>query len=160
MKSFIYIALAVIAVALVVLYFTGKKSAHSEVVINAPAQKVWQVLTDTQQYPQWNPTLQLAKGELATGNKVTYQFTQDAENSYEVTATVRAIEPNKLLHQNGGMPLILTYDHRYILQPQGDKTHVTIHEDYRGIGVNFWQPTAVEEAYKRLNEALKIRAEQ
>ena len=47
-----------------------------------------------------------------------------------------------------------------MLEPTGNSTKVIIHEDYRGIGVNFWNPQPVEEAYKELNIALKNRVEQ
>lgn len=145
---------------LVVLYFTGKKSVHNEVIINASAEKVWKVLTDFEQYTEWNPTMQLVKGDVKKGNSVTYLFTQDKENKSEIPAKVREIVPNELLNQHGGIPFVLTYNHRYILESQGDKTKVIIHEDYRGIGVNFWNPKPVEEAYKRLNKALKLRVEE
>lgn len=159
MKKTMYIVLGIIAV-LVVLYFTGKKSAHSELIIDESSEKVWEVLTDFEKYPEWNPTMKLVKGEVKENNKVVYQFTQDEQNQYDITAKVVKIIPNELLNQNGGIPLVLTYNHRYILEPQGNKTKVTIHEDYGGIGVNFWSPKKVEQAYKRLNSALKKRVEE
>lgn len=154
-----YIVSGIIAV-FVLLVFTGKKSAHSELIINAPAEKVWTVLTDFGKYPEWNPTMKLVKGEVKEGNKVVYQFTQDADNVSEISAKVQKLIPNKLLNQKGGIPLILTFNHRYVLEPQGEKTKMIIHEDYGGIGVNFWNPKEVEKAYERLNQALKKRVEE
>lgn len=158
MNKITYIILGIIVLS-VLLYFTGKRSAHSEVIINASAEKVWQTLSDFAQYPEWNPTMQLAKGEVKEGNKVVYRYTQDEQNKYNITAKVVKIIPHELLNQRGGIPFILTFNHRYILEPQGDKTKVTIHENYRGIGVNFWNPKPVEESYERLNLALKKRVE-
>lgn len=158
MNKFLIILL-VIAVILVILIFTGKKSVRHELVINASPEKVWQVLTNTDAYAEWNPIMQLVKGDIKVGNKVTYKFTQDSAVSYEVPITVKQIIPNKLLNQKGGTPLILTYDHKYTLEPQGDKTKVIISEDYNGIGVNFWNPALVGKAYGILNEALKRKVE-
>ncbi len=31
------------------------KEIHTEIEINAPAGKVWRVLTDFPSYPEWNP---------------------------------------------------------------------------------------------------------
>jgi uncharacterized membrane protein len=31
------------------------KEIHTEIEINAPAEKVWRVLTDFAAYPEWNP---------------------------------------------------------------------------------------------------------
>ncbi|MEM7381951.1 MAG: SRPBCC domain-containing protein [Bacteroidota bacterium] len=148
-----------VLVILVVLYITGRKSVHHEITIEASADKVWQVLMDMEAYDDWNPTMKLVKGKVEVGGKVTYQITQDADNVSEIPAKVQQIVANKLLNQSGGMPIILTYDHRYILESSEHQSNVTIHEDYRGIGVHFWNPKPVEEAYARLNRALKKRVE-
>jgi len=153
-----YISLAVLAV-LLVLFFFGKKSVHHEIMINASPEKVWSVLTDTDQYDTWNPVMKLLEGEVKEGSKVKYQFTQDAENISEIPSNVKKVIPNKLLNQGGGLPFVLTFNHKYILEPLDNGTKLTIHEDYGGIGVNFWNPTPVQSAYKRLNEAIKKRAE-
>ena len=154
-----FLIIAILVIVFLVLYFLGKKSVHHEISINASPEKVWKVLTDMNAYDQWNPTMKLVNGEIKVGNKVTYQFTQDENNISEIPATVKQIIPNKLLNQSGGIPLVLTYNHKYILEPENDGTKVTIHEDYSGIGVNFWNPKLVELAYARLNKALKKRAE-
>ena len=69
------------------------------------------------------------------------------------------IIPNQLLNQKGGIPAVLTFDHKYVLEPAGETTVIIIHEDYKGLGVHFWNPEPVEKAYQRLNEALKSRVE-
>lgn len=142
---------------LVALYFIGKKSVHSEIVIPASTEQVWSVLMDSDNYAQWNQVLELLEGHLQEGSKVTYRFHQDEDNAYEITSTVKRRIENKLLNQTGGMPGILTFDHRYILESVAAGTKVTIHEDYRGIGVSFWNPEVVEAAYIRLNQSLKDR---
>ena len=153
------IILLVVIAVLVVLYFLGRKSVHHEIIINASPEKVWSVLIDTDNYDSWNPVMKLLEGEVKEGNIVKYRFTQDADNVNEIPSHVKRIVPNKLLNQGGGIPLILTFNHKYILEPSGNGVKLTIHEDYRGIGINFWNPTPVEAAYGRLNEAIKKRAE-
>ncbi|TMU55132.1 SRPBCC domain-containing protein [Flagellimonas algicola] len=158
MKKSMYIAIGVIAIMLI-LTVTGRKSAHHEITIKASPEKVWKVLTDMNDYSNWNPVMKLLEGEVKEGNEVKYRFTQDADNISEIGATVVQITPNRLLNQKGGIPLVLTFNHKYILEPTGSSTKVTIHEDYKGIGVNFWNPKGVEEAYGKLNMALKVRVE-
>jgi hypothetical protein len=152
------ITLILLAV-LAILYFLGNKSVHHEIEINASPQKVWSVLADTDSYDSWNPVMKLLEGEIKEGNKVKYLFTQDAENSMEIPSTVKKIVPNKLLNQGGGLPFVMSFDHQYILQSSGNGTKLTIHEDYSGIGVTFWNPAPVGEAYVRLSEAIKKRSE-
>ena len=153
------IIIAILIVAIIILYFTGKKSVHHEIMIQAKPEKVWQVITTTDQYNEWNPTMLVLEGKLEEGNKVKYRFTQDENNQSEIPATVKKIVPHQLLNQYGGIPLILSYNHTYSLQEENGVTKVIIHEDYRGIGVNFWNPKPVQDAYARLNQALKKRVE-
>lgn len=153
------IYLVIFLLALIALYVVGNNSVHHEIIINQPPEKIWQVLTDTDQYDAWNPVMKLLEGEIKEGNKVKYRFTQDEKNISEIPSTVKEVIPNKLLNQGGGLPFVITFDHQYILEPKGEHTRLIIHEDYQGIWVNFWNPTPVELAYKRLNEAIKKRAE-
>ena len=159
MNSKWFIAISVILLVFLILYFLGKKSVHHEITINASTEKVWSVLINMEVYDEWNPTMKLVDGLVIEDGNVVYQFTQDTDNISEIPAVVKRIIPNKLLNQTGGMPIILTFDHKYILEAQGNKTKVIIHEDYKGVGVNFWNPKPVEEAYGRLNKALKKRVE-
>ncbi|MBW1294430.1 SRPBCC domain-containing protein [Aquimarina litoralis] len=158
-NSKILIVIIVLLAILIILYFTGKKSVHHEITINANPEKVWTVLTNTNDYDMWNPVMKLLEGEIKEGNKVKYQFTQDTNTISQIPSTVKKIIPKELLNQAGGMPLILTFDHKYILESSLEGTKLIIHEDYRGIGVNFWNPKPVEEAYTRLNKAIKQRVE-
>ena len=153
------ILVAAFIALLVILYFMGKKSVHHEITINASPEEVWAVLIDTDNYEHWNPAMILLEGEVRKGAKVTYQFTQDANNVSQIPSKVKQLIPNEILNQGGGLPIILTFDHKYILKPIGQDTELIIHEDYRGIGVNFWDPKPVEDAYARLNKALKKRVE-
>jgi len=154
----IYIGIG-LATLLLILVLTGRKSVHTEITIKASSGEVWKVLVDTEKYNEWNPTMLVVSGTLKEGNKVTYKFTQDADNSYDIPVMVKQIEPNKFLNQTGGYPFILAYNHKYILEPEGNGTKVTIHEDYSGVGVSFWNPKSVEIAYAKLNKALKKRVE-
>ena len=159
MSKIIIITGFVILGVVLFLSMIGKKSVHSELIINAPVEKVWQVLTDTGKYPEWNPTMKLLEGEMKEGNTLKYQFTQDAENISEIPAQVKKVIPNQLLNQGDGLPFVITYNHKYILEPIDHGTKITIHEDYDGIYVPFWNPQPVEAAYARLNKALKERVE-
>lgn len=152
--------IAGVVIVICVLVWTGKKSVHTEIIINSSKENVWGVLTDMEKYPEWNPVMQLVEGDVAEGNKVKYLFTQDENRSYEVGTTVHKYIPNELLNQKGGIPLVLSFNHKYILEENDNFTKVIIHEDYSGISVNFWNPTEVENAYTKLNKALKKRVEQ
>lgn len=147
----------VLAVVLVIAALTGRKSVHAEIFIPAPPKLVWQVLTDTDAYPEWNPIMEDLEGEFKEDSDVQFKFIQEPGKSYLIKVKVRRVVENGHLNQSGGMYGILTYDHHYILEPKEEGTQVTIHEDYRGIGVHFWNPAAVQDAYERVNAAMKAR---
>ncbi len=144
---------------ILILYIFGRKSVHAEIVINASSEKIWNVLMDKSAYREWNTVLIPVNGNLQVDTKVGYEFHQDEKSSYTILSKVLAIEKNKLLNQGGGIPGVLTFNHKYILEKTEDGTKVIIHEDYRGIGVSFWNPAAVQKAYERLAKDLKSRVE-
>ena len=153
------IYLILFSIAFIVLYFSGNKSVHNEIIIYEDPEKVWEVLTETDIYKEWNPVMELLEGNLIEGNKVKYRFTQDEENIIDISTRVKKIIPNKLLNQVGGIPFVIKFDHTYVLEKKEQGTKLTIHEDYNGVYVNFWNPKPVELAYKRLNESIKKRLE-
>lgn len=158
-KSLILIILAAVVILLIILFLTGHKSVHDEVVIQASPEKVWQVLTDIDAYSEWNPAIKIKEGKLNEGEKILFLFIQGPDNQYDIQAKVKAMQENKLLNQVGGTWGVLTFDHKYILEPEGAGTRLTIHEEYKGVGVNFWDPSPLEEVYAGVNKALKARVE-
>jgi uncharacterized protein YndB with AHSA1/START domain len=46
------------------------KELHSEIQIDAPAERVWELLTDFASYPQWNPFIRNISGQPATGERL------------------------------------------------------------------------------------------
>tara|TARA_B100001939_G_scaffold78050_1_gene66008 strand:- start:1144 stop:1650 length:507 start_codon:yes stop_codon:yes gene_type:complete len=159
LKSTWVIIILVIILIIVVLHLVGRKSVHTEILIKAKPADVWQVMMDKGSYNQWNTVLIPIEGELTEGSTVKYKFNQDENSSSEIPSTVHKIIDNELLNQKGGMAGMLTYDHKYILVEVDEGTKLTIHEDYRGIFVPFWNPAPVQMAYEKLSVQLKERAE-
>ena len=44
------------------------KELRSEIEIQASAERVWQLLTDFASFPQWNPFIRKASGNIRVGN--------------------------------------------------------------------------------------------
>ena len=132
-------------------------SVHTEIVIPADAEIIWAVLTDASGYKEWNPVLVPVEGDLQEGQKLKYQMTQPDGKQSEVMARVKTMVELKELNQRGGTPGILTFDHKWLLESVNEGTRVTQHEEYRGVGVIFWDASWVEPAYRNVNEALRNR---
>jgi uncharacterized membrane protein len=46
------------------------KQLHTEVEIEAPAERVWELLTDFATYPEWNPFIRSISGQPAPGERL------------------------------------------------------------------------------------------
>ena len=149
------IAIIGLIAILIFLYFIGMKSVHSELIIEASPQQVWDVLMKKEDYREWNQVLVPIKGKFEKGNKLKYQLIQPEGNTIEINMTVAQLIPFRLLNQQGGFPGIFTYDHKYILEPVGNNTRVTIREDFKGIAVLLWNVNWIEQAYRDLNHSLR-----
>ena len=141
------------------LLLIGKKSVHSTIPIDATPDEVWEVIINTSQYSEWNSVMDLLEGNIEEGNLVKYRFTQEEGKSYDIPSKVKKITPSSLLNQGGGKLGIITFDHKYILEEKKGETVLTIHEDYHGVFVPFWNPEPVQKAYDRLNKDIKSRVE-
>ena len=78
------------------------KVYKASTTINAPAEKIWSILTDAAGYPAWDLTMVRIEGKLALGETVKF-FTKLSAQAFPVKVT--AFEPNKKLVLTGGMPL-------------------------------------------------------
>ncbi len=135
----------------------GHKVVHTEIVIPAPPAAVWSVLTDAPRYKDWNPVFVNVEGEYREGAKLTNRVQEPSGKVSVIVSTAVRMVDQRELNQFGGIRGILTFDHKWLLEPIDSGTRVTQHEEYRGIGVWFWDASWIEPAYSRANEALRDR---
>ncbi|GAL11566.1 hypothetical protein JCM19233_2556 [Vibrio astriarenae] len=146
-----------IAASMSVSAMLGSKSVHDEIIVPVEPEKVWQVLVDIERYHEWNPAITLVDGSLEEGNKVTYHFQETDSQSANITSKVIKIEPYKHLNHKGGYWGIITFDQHYYLEPHELGTKFTIHEDYTGVYVNFWDEAHTQIQYQNMAQALRAR---
>lgn len=136
----------------------GTESLDVHIDISVPAEKVWEVIINTKAYPEWNPVFIVQQGELNEGHKVTYLVKESESKSAKITSEVVSMVKNQSLNQRGGIWGVLTFDHSYHLTEIEEGTRLTIHEEYTGVWVNFWDKGDIEKQYKKLAIAIKNRA--
>lgn len=151
------IAVSVALVALLSLALTGSKSVHAERVIHHSAGAIWVVLTDTGMYEHWNPILVRAEGRFEEGRTMRYLMRTSDGGATPVESLVRHVVDQREINQFGGLRGVLTFSHRWRLEPTAGGTRVIQEEQYRGIGVWFWNPAWVESAYRDSLVALESR---
>lgn len=83
---------------LFILFLTGRKSVHHEIIIHSDTETVWNVIINMDKYPNWNPVVELLEGTLIQGNQVKYLLTPDEDTAIEVRATVAQLTAEKILN--------------------------------------------------------------
>ena len=128
--------------------------------IQAPAEKVWGILTDAAGYPAWDLTMVRIEGKLALGETVKF-FTKLSAQAFPVKVT--AFEPNRKLVLTGGMPLGLFKSERTHTLTANKDGSTTFHteEIFSGLllGVFGRAIPDLTENFQGFVAALKKRAE-
>lgn len=138
---------------------------HTRTEIAASPLRVWNILTDFEAYASWNPALLSAKGKAVRGGllQVVIQWPGLKRDDYRLTVT--AVEPERELRWLGhfGMKGLMDGDHRFIIETTGEeRVTLTQSEDFSGLLVplfGYWLRRNVLDGFKRVNEAIKCRAE-
>ena len=73
---------------------------HTSIKINATAQQVWQVLTDFDAYPNWNPFIKSINGTVKVGNKITARIEPPEASGMTFKPIILIFETNKKLATN------------------------------------------------------------
>ena len=149
------IAVGLLLTVLVALALLARKSVRAELTINAEPEQVWSVLTDAGSYEDWNPILVSVDGDFVEGQTLSVGMKNPDGSVTVVEPKIRKLVPEVELNQVGGIPGVLTFNHTWSLEPVAGGTRVTQFEEYRGIGVLFWDPGWVEQAYKQANLNLR-----
>jgi len=139
------------------------RTVSSAVDIDRPAADVWAVLTDFDGYPEWNPQIPRAKGELAPGRRVTFQTHPPVGPTVTIRPRVLVVDPGRELRLRGSLPGIFSGEHWLILEPIGDgcATHMVQGETYRGLIVPLLRRVVAASliGFQQHNAALKRRVE-
>ena len=140
------------------------KELRSEIEIDAPPERVWQVLIDFEAYPEWNEFITSIKGEPTVGSRLTVHIEPPGRRGITFKPTVQAVEPARELRSLGRLvtPSLFDGDHRLAIEPLAEgRSRFVQSEHFTGLLVGLFDRTleATERGFERMNAALKRRAE-
>lgn len=100
--------------------------------IDAPADRIWALLTNAPAYPDWNPAVLGIEGTIALGEKLALRSIANPKRTFKLRVT--QMEAPQRMVWSGGMPLGLFQGVRtYSLTPAGGGTEFSMVEEYSGL---------------------------
>lgn len=132
----------------------------TSITINATPEKVWNVFTDFNSYPEWNPLMIKLEGEVKEGNTI---FVDLGTMSFK--PKVLSFENEKELIWKGKLfiPGLFDGKHQFIFNDNGDGTTTLTHsEEFKGLLLPLLKKkmeTETKSKFEEFNIALKERVE-
>ena len=149
-------------ISVLVLSGCSSIAIRTAVVIDAPRDKVFDVLADFDAYAEWNPYHRSVVGEFREGAELQVQIQRPDGKQVSLPPHVIRIQHNEELTWGGGIKGIFYGEHRFLLQDAaGGGTLLKHDEDFSGVAVGFADlpPDVIALGYQQMNLALKHKVE-
>jgi hypothetical protein len=132
--------------------------------IDAPPERVWDVLLDFPGWKEWNQFIPSVNGALEVGAHLTIKVVLPGRKPMEFRPEVFVVRPfEEILWGGSFLWIVYRGDHAMKLEPRpGGGTRFSQRERFRGPLVLFMSNMikAAEEGYPQMNQALKQRVEE
>ena len=141
------------------------KELYSVIEIDAPADKVWGILTNFDSYPDWNPFIRRINGKIEEGQKIEAFLQLPGSKGRSFSPKILKVEPNKEFRWLGRFILPKLFDGEHIFEInelENSRTLFVQREQFKGILVPIFMKGIGEKTQKsfgEMNKALKDRAE-
>lgn len=142
------------------------KEIKTEILINITPEKVWSILTDFDNYPNWNPFIKSIDGEVKVGNKIKARIRQSESKEMTFNPKILTFETNKELSWLGHLLFAGLFDgeHKFELIDNGNRTTTFRQsEKFKGIFVPLLKKQLdnnTKKGFEEMNRKLKELAEQ
>jgi hypothetical protein len=135
----------------------------TEIAIDAPPARVWEVLTDFSGYRVWNPVIRRAEGRAELDAPLRLWLGGPGGRTLEVRARIEECTPERSLGWRGGVPHLADVYHFFRLEPLADGGTRFIHgERFDGVASRLVWPLLgplLRPRYHLSNEAFRTRCE-
>jgi hypothetical protein len=140
------------------------RTIETSIDIAAPRWRVWQVLTDVERYPAWNPFITSVDGVLREGGKLRVRIEPPGRKAMTFEPTVVALAQERELRWLDRLlvPGLLDGEHAFRLEERAAGCRFRHTERFSGVLVPLLGAgllEAVRRGFEAMNAALKARAE-
>jgi hypothetical protein len=129
------------------------KKITTSVLIDAPPEKIWEVLTGFANYPNWNPFIQSVNGALRVGEQLVIVIKPPGGSALTFKPVIIEHKPDEVLKWKGKLWVSGLFDgtHTFRLEPSNAGQTKFIHEEeFQGLLVGIMGGGA-EKDRKRLS---------
>ncbi len=137
---------------------------RTEIDIDAPVERVWQVLMDFEAFREWNPFIRRISGKAEVGARLDVTIGASGTRGMRFRPKVMKVAPNREFRWLGrvGLPGLFDGEHIFELKPLSSiGTRFVQRERFRGIFVPFLARSLDRDArrgFEEMNRALRARA--
>lgn len=141
-----------------------KRMISTQIEIEAEAGRVWEALTDFPSYPEWNPMIRRAEGELKAGSRLRLRYEPAGHDGKNYRPKLLVVNPGNELRWLGNpwIPGLVRSEHYFLLQPlRGFRTRVGHGMFIKGLLAPFLRDMlqGTKGPFEEMNRALKNRSE-
>lgn len=137
----------------------------TEITITATPEKVWEILTNFNEYPNWNPFIKSIKGQAVVGKKIIARIEPPEAKEMTFKPKILTFVENKELSWLGHLlfPGLFDGKHKFELIDNGNGTTTFKQSEiFRGVLVPFFKKKLknnTKNGFIEMNEKLKELAE-
>ena len=141
------------------------KTLHTQIDIDASAERVWDTLTNIAEYPTWNPFIPHLAGTLAPGERLEVRIEPPGGAAMTFRPTVLAVEPGRELRWLGRLltPGLFDGEHQFEVHALGPgRVRFVQQERFTGVLVPLFARSLDDRTvrgFNAMNAALKARVE-
>ncbi len=155
-------SLIIMTASLFTLSACSGMSIRTAIEIDAPRERVYDILADLDAYPEWNPYHRNVRGEFAVGAGLDVDITRPDGKQVNIPPHMLRIDENREITWGGGILGVFYGEHSFLLSSTASGGTLLEHnEDFSGFAITFADlpPDVIAKGYQQMNLALKQRAE-
>jgi hypothetical protein len=141
------------------------KAIETHIIVDSTPKKIWEILTNFEEYGLWNPFMTTVEGDAKLGAKIRVQIHTMGGKERTYHPIITRFEINKELRWKGKsfLPGIFDGERIFLIEKSAANKVVFLHKElFTGLGVKLVGNKLAEnlgEGFEKMNLALKKRAE-